>query len=60
MTDNKLLTGTELLSIIIVAFIFFKVLFLSPKCFNIGDSYFTILPLFMTKIIEFKLVVMKK
>ena len=60
MIDNKLLVGTELLSVIAMAFIFFKVLIMSPECFSVADSYFTILPLFMTKIVEFKLIMAKK
>jgi|TARA_B100001971_G_C17837809_1_gene357036 hypothetical protein len=52
MVNKKLIIGTEILSLFALALIFFKVLFLAPNCFNVGDGYFTLLPLFMTKALE--------
>tara|TARA_Y100000310_G_scaffold258520_1_gene266962 strand:- start:1712 stop:1891 length:180 start_codon:yes stop_codon:yes gene_type:complete len=52
MVNTKLIVGTEIASLIALTLIFFKVLFMTPNCFNVGDSYFTILPLFMTKALE--------
>lgn len=59
MADTKLIVGTEIASLIALALIFFKVLFLAPNCFNIGDSYFTLLPLFMTKALELAQIIKK-
>ena len=52
--ENKFIIFTELWSIIAMILIFFKILLVSPQCFSIGDSYFTILPLFITKVLESK------
>lgn len=60
MNEYNLLVGTEVTSIVVMALIFFKVLIFTPTCFNMGDTYFTLLPLFITKMIEFKLTVVGK
>ena len=52
MVNRKLIVGTEIASLIAMTLIFFKVLFMAPNCFNVGDGYFTLLPLFMTKAVE--------
>jgi hypothetical protein len=42
----------EILSLAAMVIIFFKIFLLSTDCFSLGDGYFTILPLFITKIVE--------
>ena len=50
--SNKFIFMTELWSLVALVLIFFKVLVITPNCFSLGDSYFTILPLFITKVLE--------
>jgi len=57
--EHKFIIFTEFWAIIAMVLIFFKILLISPKCFSISDGYFTILPLFITKILELKLVFKK-
>jgi hypothetical protein len=52
ITVMHILVFGELLSLIAMIIIFFKVFLLAPDCFSVGDGYFTILPLFMTKVVE--------
>jgi len=52
MKKIKVIVLAELFSLVALTFVFFKVLLISPRCFDIFDSYFTILPLFITKTIE--------
>lgn len=49
---NSIVILSELFSLIALIIIFFKVLVFQPKCFDLFDGYFTILPLFITKMLE--------
>tara|TARA_Y100000310_G_C20515050_1_gene730768 strand:+ start:797 stop:985 length:189 start_codon:yes stop_codon:yes gene_type:complete len=53
MTKIKsMVIWAEQFSLIALIIIFFKVLIFKPRCFDLFDSYFLILPLFITKILE--------
>jgi len=51
-TVDHFLIGAELLSLLALFMVFFKVIVLKPACFSLFDNYFTILPLFTAKILE--------
>jgi len=49
MRKKLIIIWAEQFSLIALMIIFFKILIKSPKCFDLFDSYFTILPLFILK-----------
>ena len=52
MEIDKWIIATETIGILATILIALKVIFLEPKCFSLADSYFTIIPLISTKILE--------
>jgi len=52
MNNKMLLVIGELIGIIATVFIMVKVMILKPACFSLFDGYTSIVPLFITKIIE--------
>ena len=52
MEIDKWIIATETIGILATILIALKVMFLEPKCFSLSDSYFTIMPLITTKILE--------
>lgn len=52
METGRMVIIAEQVSLIALMIIFFKVLAVKPACFDLFDGYFTILPLFITKVLE--------
>jgi len=50
---NLVIGGGEILSLLAMALIFFKVGILQPECFSLSDAYMTVFPILLVKFSEF-------